>query len=147
MYNINPEDNESETVVAAFPRPWIDSEEKYYAVYGVKVSEDKDDNFESVATTDEKATLYLPSETPDLTAQVASGYLYGGVYTDEDLDFENHAIRDRSGKSFSGANAGDIYYLKEVPDSYLKVKTLKRSNSFKGLLRKITLRHAPPAEK
>lgn len=63
-----------------------------------------------------------PHPVDDLTKIVTSGYLYGGYY---ESDLQNKqkgkAITD-SGMRFGEKEKkdGDVYYLKEVPDTYLK---------------------------
>lgn len=59
----------------------------------------------------------------DLTAQVSQGYLYGGAFNSEACTEVYPFAEGETGKSFT-PTPGEIYYIWEVPNTYLKPMAL-----------------------
>lgn len=99
-------------------------EEGGEAQFTIVHSSDKSE--ETLDVTDYPGTL-------DITERVTDGYIYGGLYNedfsevyDEDGWKEDYS-GDYNGKALT-PTAGDVYYLKEVPSTYLRPKTLSFYN-------------------
>lgn len=73
---------------------------------------------------------YDVTENFNVTNKVHTGHLYGGLYTDETF------ITPLEDKTICGADfdpvAGETYYVKEVPESYLQPKTYTIYNRYYG---------------
>lgn len=122
-----------DTDLLSIASPKLDSTKKYFAVHEVSV-----DASDVSSPVDGETTLY-PIQNKFNIVEIATNqeYLYGGVYE----KFEGGKLKNpmtlgsETGLEFT-PTAGTEYVLKEVPNTYLKTKNLRRFNAYNGQLHK-----------
>ncbi len=113
---------------------------KFYYDYGAEETfkvvhhaiDGTEDKVETIKISDIEDTFDITEPIEDIYDGIREGYLYGGLYTEEYVvyteDTWDYEDSDFCGKELT-PKGGDIFYIKEVPDTYLRPKTLSFYNN------------------